>query len=398
MNIDITLCSHDECTGCMACVGVCAKGAIYIEKDSEGFSHPVINRDICIGCHLCQKTCPVINPIPKNSKGKVYAAWSTSDSVRQKSSSGGLFSELAISIIDAGGLIVGAAMNDKGFVFHCVIDSVSELNSLRGSKYVQSNILSETLHCIKEALKNNRKVLFTGTPCQVAGIRKLFKDDKNLFTMDLVCHGVPSPDFFSKIYCDIKLDYPNIVSYNFRKLDSWAVCSSVNININNNILNRPLYGKYTLYQDAFLKGYLHRPNCYKCQYACVERVGDVTVADFWGIGTYKPINEDYRKGCSMLSVNSQKGKYLFESMHERIYCEERDIQETIDGGNEQLQKSSERPSQRDSFYVDAKELSYTELIKKYELDIIKKPSIIRKCLSKIHHKIKRIKCEIRKSL
>ncbi len=385
---NIQLCPHDECTGCMACVGACFKRAITIEKDYEGFSHPVINNERCVGCQVCMKTCPVITPVHKYPRGTSYASWSKCDEIRLRSSSGGLFSELSISILKYGGIVVGAAMDERGFVFHKVVKSIDGLNELRGSKYVQSNILQDTLYHIKVALNEKRRVLFTGTPCQVAGIRKLFKDNEFLYTMDLVCHGVPSPDFFSKIYCDIKKDYPNLVSYNFRKLDSWATSVNINLNINKKISNRPLYGKYTLYQDAFMKGYLHRPNCYKCQYASVERVGDVSVADFWGIGTYKPIDLDYQKGCSMLLVNSQKGKELFESIKERIFYEERDIQETIDGGNEQLVKSSVRPIQRDNFYIDTKKLNYIDLINKYHLDIIRKPTIIRKLISIIYRTIK----------
>lgn len=385
MNRLVELCKHNECTGCMACVGSCRNKAISIEIDNEGFSHPKIDHEKCVGCKLCQNICPVLNPISHYKSGKVYAAWSKRDDIRLNSSSGGVFSELAIAILKSGGVVVGAYMDSNGYVFHKMIETEYELNDLRGSKYVQSNVLPSLLTEIRETLKKNRKVLFTGTPCQIAGIRKLYHDNDNLYTMDLVCHGVPSPEFFAKIYADIKKDYPNIVSYNFRKLDSWAVCGSVNININinNTIINQPLYGKYTLYQDAFLKGFLHRQNCYNCQYACIDRVGDITVADFWGIGIYKPIIEEHRKGCSMISINSNKGFLLFEQIKENIYFEERDIQETIDGGNEQLIKCSTKPFGRDSFYRDSKVLSLQKLIKKYNLKTRNNPSVLNRLAYKI---------------
>lgn len=383
MNKKINLCKHDDCTGCMVCAEVCSKGAISIIKDEEGFSYPKINDDICVGCKLCEKTCPVLNPIEKNHEGKVYAAWSLSDDIRLKSSSGGIFSELAISILNSGGVVVGASMNQDGYVFHVMVENETELNSLRGSKYVQSNIHLELYSQIKKCLQRNRKVLFSGTPCQVAGARKLFRDDENLCTMDLVCHGVPSPEYFAKIFRGIKDKFPNMVDYNFRKLDSWGVCSNVNVNVNGKIINRPLYGKYTLYQDAFMKGLLHRKNCYNCQYASIKRVGDITVADFWGIGKYKPISDEHRKGCSMLSVNSEKGNGLFNLIKDRIFFEERDIQETIDGGNEQLVDSSDKPKERDTFYHDAFVLNEMKMVKIYNLQIKETPTFFNRVKLKL---------------
>lgn len=379
----VNLCDHNDCTGCMVCAGVCTKKAISIQIDDEGFSHPIIDDNVCVGCNMCVKTCPVLSPIDKYEKGDVYAAWSESDNIRLKSSSGGIFSELAIAILKMGGIVVGASMDSEGYVFHQIVDCEENLNKLRGSKYVQSNILPDLYSQIKLCLQNKRKVLFTGTPCQVAGARKIFRDDENLFTMDLVCHGVPSPEFFAKIYKGVKNMYPNIVGYNFRKLDSWAVCSSVNVNVNGKIINRPLFGKYTLYQDAFLKGYLHRPNCYNCPYSSIERVGDITVADFWGIGKYKPIAEDYRKGCSMVSVNSFKGQKLFNLIQNRIFFENRDIQETIEGGNEQLIKSADKPIGRESFYRNAFAIEEKEIIRKYNLQIKENPTFFNRVKRKI---------------
>ena len=145
-----------------------------------------------------------------------------------------------------------------------------------------------------------------------------------------------------------------------------------------------LYGKPTFYQDAFLKGYLHRENCYHCQYTSKERVSDITLADFWGIGKVKPIDKNYKGGCSMVSVNSQKGSELMEAVKEKIFYELRDIQETIDGGNEQIVKPSNRPSERDDFYKDAKVMSWRKLIKKYNLNLREKATFC----SRVKHKIK----------
>lgn len=387
---DIILCSKDACTGCFACQGICPKHAISQVKDDEGFRHPEINKEVCIACHLCERVCPVLNPIKKNLKGDVYAAWSLDENIRTKSSSGGIFSELAICVLRQGGVVVGASMDNNGYVHHTIISDINELNSHRGSKYVQSMIDGDVYRELRKILLDGRKVLFTGCPCQVAGARSIFKDDENLYTVDIVCHGVPSPEAFAKVYYEIKCQYPNLVSYNFRKLDSWGVCSSVNININNILTNLPLTGKLTFYQDAFLKGLMHRPNCYSCNYATIERVGDVTLADFWGVGSYKPISDNHKGGCSMLSVNSVKGKMLFNEIKERIYFDERDIQETIQGGNEQIVRASAIPEMRNTFYVDLYSHSIEQLISKYGLKTIEPVSLVHQVVNLVKNKILRI--------
>jgi len=383
---NIRLCDDKDCTGCFACAGVCPKDAIYTIKDIEGFNHPKIDVDKCIQCHLCEKSCPVLNPVEKSkAPGKVYAAWSNDEEIRSTSSSGGLFSVLANAVIEDNGVVVGATMGKDDVVRHIIIESKEDLALLRGSKYVQSDLNREVYLKMSKHLKEGRIVLFSGTPCQIAGVKNVFKRFKdNLYTVDVVCHGVPSPMFWSKVIHDIKKKYKNIISYQFRDYKNWLVCSNVNVNVNKTVKKQYLYGEDTYYQDAFLKGLLHRPNCYNCQYTDIHRVSDITLSDFWGIGTYKPIRRDYKGGCSMVSVNTSKGVDLFDKIKNQIFFEERDIQETIDGGNEQLVHPSVKPLGRDTFYADAKKLTPQELIKKYNLKIIKAPAPLwRRCLGKL---------------
>ena len=380
----IRLCDRHLCTGCMACIGSCSKNAISIVKDEEGFPHPQIDNELCVRCQLCVNNCPVFKPISRHKKGDVYAAWSLDDSIRQRSSSGGLFSEFAIYILNLGGAVVGAAMNSDGYVFHRVVENNGELDELRGSKYVQSIILPDVLRQIQEILKQKRPLLFVGTPCQVAGMRKLFRDNDNLYTIDLICHGVPSPVYFSKIYKDIKQRYNHFVSYHFRMLDSWGAFGNIDIKKKDRVINQTIYGELSHYQDAFEKGYLNRLCCYECQYATIDRVGDITLADFWGIGAYKPIPNDHHKGCSLLLENSDKGKFLLERIKDRLYIEERSIQEAIDGGNVNLVKPRTKPSERNTFYGDAKLLSYVDIINKYKLTINKRPSLFKRVSNKIN--------------
>lgn len=383
-NKDICLCDAHLCTGCMACVGSCNKSAISLIKDDEGFFHPAINNDLCVGCQLCVKNCPVMHPLHKYQEGKVYAAWTHDDSIRQRSSSGGLFSEFANYILSLGGAVVGAALNSEGYVFHKVIEDVDSLDDLRGSKYVQSIIRPEVFHKMREVLKQKRYLLFVGTPCQVAGIRKIFRDNDNLYTVDLICHGVPSPVFFARVYKDIKRQYHHFVSYHFRMLDSWGAIGNIDIRKKDRVINQTIYGELSHYQDAFTKGFLNRACCYECQYTTKDRVGDITLADFWGVGAYKPIPNDYKKGCSLLLENSDKGRFLLKNIKDRLFIEERDIQEAIDGGNVNLVKPLTRPTERNTFYGDAKSLSYVDIINKYKLAIKKRPTFFKRVSDKIN--------------
>lgn len=383
----IQLCKANDCTACFACEGICPKSAISQVADEEGFRHPVIDSMLCVGCHACEKVCPVLTPVTKYKKGVVYASWSLDDSVRSNSSSGGMFTEFAKQVLMKKGAVVGASMNETGYVSHIIVKDGEALKKLRGSKYVQSLLGGKLYKEIKQLLREGRDVLFTGCPCQVAAMRSFFKDDKHLYTIDLVCHGVPSPEVFANLYEKIKVEMPNLVTYNFRDYKNWQVCTSVNVNVNGHIINQKIFGEWTYYQDAFLKGLMHRPNCYNCRYTTVERVGDISLADFWGIGTYKPIRNDFIGGCSMVSVNSEKGLSLFSQVSSNIYFEERDIQETIDGGNEQLVKPSIRPVGRDTFYQDNKKLPIKDVVEKYNLTLSYPPVNV---IVRIIRKIKRV--------
>lgn len=384
-NNKIQLCPQERCTGCSACAGACNKNAISFSENCEGFLYPKIDYSACVSCSLCQKSCPVLFPVDTSDKGVCYAAWSLDMDIRTHSSSGGMFSEFARYIILQGGMVVGASLDDTtGLVHHIIIDKVEELYKIQGSKYVQSIISADILKLVKTALRNGQKILFTGTPCQIAGIISLTKNPKNLFTLDVVCHGVPSPKWFKKIHESVRHRIKGFVNYNFRMLSNWSVCTNVNVNVNGIIRNYGLNGFETCYQDAFLKGYLHRENCYQCRYANTNRVADISVADFWGIGSKKPITDEHKLGCSMLLVNSEKGQLLFEGIKDRIYAELRDINETIDAGNDQLKIPSRRPLERDFFYLDAYSMPISELIAKYGLNYNKVPSL----KSRIKFKIK----------
>ena len=381
----VLLCSANDCTGCGACAASCAQNAISMRFDEEGFPRPQIDYNKCVGCKSCVRICPVNNPLKKEQDGTVYAAWALDSKIRRHSSSGGIFSVLAKKILSEKGCVIGASLdNDTGFVNHIIIETEKDLPKLQGSKYVQSRIETQVLKRMLLELKNGRKVLFSGTPCQVAGVKNLTKKYRdNLFAIDIVCHGVPSPTFFSKVHKGIKESTNGFLSYNFRDLTSWSTCANVDYKKNGTIENKPISGKYSFYLDAFLKGLMHRPNCYHCQYASVNRIGDITLADFWGIGRKRAIAGDVKEGCSMVSVNTEKGSALFNLIESEIFYEKREISETIDGGNEQLVKCSNKPDGRETFYKDAAVMSCKQLIKKYQLQLSFQRTLYRRLVEKI---------------
>ncbi len=321
-----TLCNRNDCTGCGACLSACNNKAIHFNKDKFGFAYPQIDMTLCVNCKLCEKSCPVINKQKLNFPNSSYACYATDENERLKSSSGGLGTLLAKHFIENNGVVYGCAFVPPMNVKHIRCTTLEDIEKLRGSKYVQSD-LSEVLPLLKDDLKEGKEVLFIGTPCQVAGIKSRFNKYLNLTIVDLVCHGVPSLKFL----CDTLPDYAfkdNITSLSFRTNNKY----NLNIKKNSSILfERPLH------KDPFLKGFftglLFRPSCYACLYARKERVSDITIADFWKLKSNKIIDDG--KGISMALLNTEKGTILFNKIKHLIIYEERPIEEAFEG-NDQL--------------------------------------------------------------
>lgn len=363
----IELCNYLHCTQCLSCVQICPKQCIQMVPSEAGFLVPQINLNFCVECEACVRSCHMLNGnIPKNSDVRVFAAWAKDDLIRTTSSSGGCFSVFAQHILQRKGVVYGAAYDKKLQLKHVRVSASSELYRIKGSKYVQSYI-GEVYKEAKEYLKKGINVLFSGTPCQIAGLRYFLKKDySNLYTIDLVCHGVPSQKAFNIYLEKIGLDVDQINSFNFRYYKGWGFNFSYTTDLGINYLAL----KDTYYLKAFTRGYMFMEACYSCKYANSNRIGDITLADFWGVGSKIPFRHSTRKGVSLLLVNTEKGQKLLNSCKSELFLEKRTLKEASET-NHNLHAFSERPKERDSFYIDSVLLSKKNLIKKYKM----KPSL-----------------------
>ena len=353
------ICPKELCTGCLACLNSCSHEAIAIQEDIIGFRYPHIDYTKCIDCKLCQKACPVLH-VPERRFPKFGYAVQIKDSKElHECASGGASTAFSRYILSLNGIVYGCSGEDIRNVRHIRVDDASHLHSLQGSKYVQSDI-GLAYRSVKDDLNSQRQVLFIGTPCQVAGLKSyLHKNYDNLFTADLVCHGVPSQRLLNEnidhyLAKGCKMDERTI---RFRdKNNGSRQTQSARIEYGWVWENQPYsarmsHVRYTSdpYMFGFIQGLFFRPSCYKCPYAYAPRVSDFTFSDYWGLG------EDSKfilgRGVSSVLLNTEKAASLFEDIKSSVFFEEREVQESI-MGNGQLQ----HPSVRHPQYFQFREL------------------------------------------
>lgn len=337
-----------------------------MKEAKDGFSLPMIDRDVCVECGVCMKACHRLNSMLEYRLPlKTYACWTKNLTDRERSSSGGAFSILARKILEEGGVVFGASMCEGLQVRHIAIESVDEIRLLQGSKYLQS-YLGDVYKRVRVFLHDGRKVLFTGTPCQIGGLLTFLRRDyENLFTCDVVCHGVPSQKAFD-IYIDKIGLRGKCENFNFRFTKGWGFQLSKQMKSSSKDRNtdkRIISPKKSYYLRAFTRGLMFSEACYECAYARPERVSDATLADYWGLGAMKPFNHPTHKGVSLLLVNSSKALNLLKECPDLFY-EERPFEEAIKG-NHNLSQTSSRPNGRDTYYEDSKVLSVSGLSEKY---------------------------------
>ena len=348
-----------SCTGCSACVNICPKNCITMNKDKEGFEYPLVNQDLCIDCHLCENACRLGKEIKKDTTPTPIACYNTDEGIRLKSSSGGIFYLLARLVLEQEGIVFGAAFDDDFHVHHISIDSIDQLPMLMKSKYMQSSI-GNTFKEAKKYLDEGRLVYFTGTPCQIKGLHYYLKKDySNLITQDIVCHGVPSNQAFDKYVSDINKDI--LLNVDFRSKDtSWKRYHMV-LEFKNNKHSKMKNDDSYIIAFATLNANL-RYSCYQCQANGVNREADITLGDFWGIDKIdKDMFDD--RGTSLVLIHSLKGEKLFEQIKEYIVYKEESLDETLKY-NQSIYLSSKTPKFRDSFYKELENKSFTSLVDK----------------------------------
>lgn len=337
---------HTICSGCTACYALCPQKAISMSEDREGFLYPEINQKLCIDCQKCRTHCPVLHHPEKRTAIQALAAKSTAESIRIASSSGGIFSLLALYILQKKGVVYGAAFDKKFTLCHQSAENEESLAKLRGSKYLQSS-MNNTFQEIKQLLSAGRLVLFSGTPCQVAGLHAfLGKPHPHLLSVDMICHGVPSPKVWSE-YLQENVDLSEIKTINFRNKNSgWR---------NYHLLIQNEKNQDLLFENQrdslFLKGFIRnlylRPSCADCSFKKGNSASDITLGDFWGIENHHPQIDD-NQGVSAILIYTEKGIELINQLPFNSLGTELPF---ILQGNPSLQRNS-TPHPRRTYFFD----------------------------------------------
>lgn len=374
-----------NCCGCSACVQSCPKQCITMREDDEGFLYPVVDEKECINCGLCEKVCPVINHNQSKEPLKTIAAINPNEETRLKSSSGGVFTMLAEKTINEGGVVFGAEFDEIWNVKHGYIETIAGLESLRRSKYVQSNI-GESFKQAELFLKQGRKVLFSGTPCQVAGLKLyLRKEYDNLLTIDVACHGVPSPlvwrDYLNEV---TNGNIKSITDISFRsKQTGWRNYSVEILKANSKVICERA-GK-NVYMQGFLSNLFLRPSCYLCPFKSGRSGADITLADYWGVEDLTPTMDD-DKGTSLVLINTGVGKDFFSTIS---VCTQNVDYENAVIRNKCIVKPVEKPRLRDKFwneYAFCKTNTVSKYCKKMQ------PTLLKRCLRFLMRKILIVVC------
>ena len=349
---------NKRCTGCFGCQNVCHFEAISMHIDHEGFYKPLIDESKCTECGVCENRCPVITYTnPNRGNPKTYAGWSKDSSVRINSSSGGVFSELAIHVIQKYGGVVFGVMWSDGLVRHSYTETVEGLSQFRGSKYLPSNV-NDAYNQVKQFIKDGRKVLFSGVPCQVAALRNIVKSD-NLILVDLACLGVPSITVYKK-YVSETFPGQSITHTNFRSktigwkaysVEYWSNGYLVRSNLNVNDLFLCGFSPQCLYFNEA---------CYECKFNAIPRCGDITLADYWGV----PKELDNKLGVSAIFTNNEKADKLLKEINATFLPQP--LEQILDG-TPRLNRSAhvKKPKNRTFFFIHLEDKSFDELAKLY---------------------------------
>lgn len=364
-----TLASLKDCTGCAACYNKCPTDSIKMIADKGGFLHPVVSSVSCIECKLCEKVCPILveYPTSDNYQPQVYAGWHSDKTIRMASSSGGAFSALAEKILDRGGVIYGAAWDGPRKVCHIRIDSIDDLGKLRKSKYIPSEI-SDSLSNVRTDLRSGREVLFSGTPCQIAGLYTFLGnvDMSLLTTIDFICHGVPSPAVYNDYLDTLEERYKSTIQdINFRDKQLGVETNLLlKVRFKNKKQKALMFNENSFYR-AFVGNTCLRESCYNCHFNELPRKADISLADFRGLGeksNFYAINERHL-GFTGIIVNTLKGQKLLE-VSPNLICAKRPESELFNS-QPHLRHPAVPSSCKEKFWCDFRQIPYEELAERY---------------------------------
>ena len=332
------VCKENMCTGCRACIDKCMKDAISIKDALDSFN-AVIDESKCIDCGACHKVCPNNSPVELKEQLSWHQGWADDKEEREKSSSGGFATVLSKSFVKNGGVVCSCSFMNGDFVFEAA-SLEEEVERFRGSKYVKSNPRG-IYKKIKKLLKEQKKVLFIGLPCQVAAVKNFVgeNDEKNLYTVDLICHGTPSVEILKKYLEQYNVNLKDVKEISFRTQNSFMLKKNEKPIIDSRIQDR-----YTM---TFLSSLNYTENCYSCRYATDKRVGDITIGDSWG----SELMEEIEKGISLVMCQTEKGEELLKLMP--FHFEEVD-DEKAKLANHQLRHPSIAPEKRKEFFEGIK--------------------------------------------
>jgi len=358
----IELTRKQDCCGCTACMSVCPQHCITMLEDREGFPYPVTDSGICINCDACNKVCPVIKQRGKGSLSygsatKAYASAATNEDILLNSSSGGLFTAIATTVINNGGVVYGATWVN-GEIHHIAVETEAELTRLRGSKYVQS-ALDKSFVEVRDFLNGGREVLFSGTPCQIAGLRAfLRKDYDNLLCIEVACHGIPSPKVLRKYMQELRDEYGDDVQLNFRsKPDGWQHYKVTAFT------GEKHYFYEGQKENLFMKGFLHelysRPICHECPFKAGVSGADITLADFWGVENVLPEFPSYN-GVSLVLTHTMKAERLFHGL-QGVITKEVELEKAIRQNGALLHSVAPHP-ERAYFFKHIDKKTFVELV------------------------------------
>lgn len=380
--------NNTECFGCEACAQICGVKAIYMKEDDEGFRYPMIDAAKCVNCGLCRKVCPYEYTLEKEKDNKyVFGGYIKDEGVRFNSTSGGAFSAIVDSFCDDNYVIFGA--ESEGLrVFHSYITDKEKLEKYRKSKYTQS-VIGFAYKNAKKFLEEGKRVLFSGTPCQIAGLLALLGDTNrtNLLTIEVVCEGVPSPIYFRKMEIDIaskygerieSLDYrykgKNIFSHGTWDFEKMRIeiggCEKSDLRKKEikrtnkkRIITKDRW--FNPFWSIWLQHLMSRPSCYKCPFATSERVADITLGDLWGVHQYCPELYGKNGGSSLVVCNTEKGRNAFIVAKKQMYGHELKFEDALKYQGP-MRKPIAENSDRDSFMDDLKsDLDFKSLNKKW---------------------------------